>query len=84
MPDVTLHLKDAATGLCVVCGADLGQRVSRWWLTNCWTGDPRHYKRQPTMRPGGDAVQPCGVLPPEKCKTPNAANQRAATAPQTL
>ena len=70
MPDVTLHLKDAATGLCVVCGADLGQRVSRWWLTNCWTGDRRHYKRQPTMRPDGDAVQPCGLLPPAS-KTPN-------------
>jgi hypothetical protein len=66
--DVTLHLKDEATGLCAVCGANLRRRVSRWWLANCWTADPKHYRAQQSCHPA-ETVRPCGVL--DRSKTPN-------------
>ena len=68
MAAVTLHLKDEATGLCRVCGVNLRQRVSRWWLVNCWTDDPRHYRAQQSCHPA-ETVRPCGVL--DRSKTPN-------------
>lgn len=68
MTDVTLHLKAEGQRACVVCGADLGRRVSRWWLSNCWTADPKHYRAQQTSHPA-EMARPCGVLNPSK--TPN-------------
>jgi hypothetical protein len=79
MTDVTLHLKTEGQRACVVCGADLHQRVSRWWLANCWTADASHYRRQPSMRPGGDLVNPCGALPTEPRKTPNGPGELPAS-----
>lgn len=61
MAETTLHLKDEAAGLCRVCGVNLRQRVSRWWLVNCWTADPKRYRAQETNLPG-ETVRPCGVL----------------------
>lgn len=69
MVEVTLHLKDEATALCRVCGADLNRRVSRWWLGNCWTADPKHYCAQQSCHPA-ETVRPRGVL--DRSKTPNA------------
>ena len=69
MVEVTLHLTDEATALCRVCGADLNPRVSRWWLANCWTADPQHYRAQQSCHPA-KTVQPCGAL--DRSKTTNA------------
>lgn len=77
--EVTLHYRaDRLHKTCAVCGADLNRRVSRWWLTNCWTEDPSHYHAQQTSHPT-ETVRPCGVL--DRSKTPNArltGPQRAA------
>lgn len=70
MSEVTLHLKMPGPA-CAVCGVDLNRPVSRWWLVNCWTADPRHYKAQETNLPG-ESVRPCGVLDVARLKTPNA------------
>ena len=69
MSESTLHLKDEATGLCVVCGANLRRPASRWWLANCWTADPKHYRASQTCHPA-ETVRPCGML--ASTKTPNA------------
>ena len=74
MTEVKLHLKAEGQRACVVCGADLGRRVSRWWLVNCWTADPRHYRAQQTCHPA-ETVRPCGVL--DRSKTPNGHANRA-------
>ena len=66
--EVTLHLKNEATAQCRVCGANLNRRVSRWWLANCWTADPKHYRAQQSCHPA-EIVRPCGVL--DRSKTPN-------------
>lgn len=68
MTDVTLHFKAEGQRACLVCGADLGQRVSRWWLANCWTADPKHYRAQQSCHPA-ESVRPCGAL--DRSKTPN-------------
>ena len=70
MTEVTLHLKAEGQRACVMCGADLGRRVSRWWLANCWTADPKHYLASQTCHPS-DTVRPCGVQ--DHGKTPNVA-----------
>ena len=70
MTEVTLHLKAEGQRACVVCGADLGRRVSRWWLASCWTADPKHYLASQTCHPA-ETVRPCGVL--ASSKTPNVA-----------
>lgn len=62
MTDVTLHLKVEGQRACLVCGADLGRRVSRWWLVNCWTSDQKDYRAQQSSHPA-ETVRPCGVLP---------------------
>ncbi len=68
--EVTLHYRaDRLHKTCFVCGADLSRRVSRWWLTNCWTDDPSHYRAQQTSHPA-ETVRPCGAL--DRNKTPNA------------
>jgi hypothetical protein len=69
MSESTLHFKAAGQRECVVCGTDLGRRVSRWWLVNCWTSDPTHYRAQQSCHPA-ETVKPCGVLP--KQSTPGA------------
>ena len=69
MAAVTLHFRaDRLHKTCGVCGADLNRRVSRWWLSNCWTDDPRHYRAQQSCHPA-ETVRPCGVL--DRSKTPN-------------
>ena len=68
MAEVTLHLKAEGQRACLVCGADLGRRVSRWWLTNCWTADPNHYKAQQTCHPA-EMARPCGL--PASMNAPN-------------
>ncbi len=68
MTEVTLHLKAEGQRACVVCGADLGRRASRWWLANCWTADPKQYRAQQSSHPA-ETVRPCGVL--DRSKTPN-------------
>lgn len=77
MVEVTLHLKDEATAQCRVCGADLSRRVSRWWLANCWTADPKHYRAQQSCHPA-ETVRPCGVL--DRSKTPNDRSNATDTA----
>ena len=78
MAAVTLHFRaDRLHKTCGVCGADLNRRVSRWWLTNCWTDDPRHYRAQQSCHPA-ETVRPCGVL--DRSKTPNAKAERPETA----
>jgi hypothetical protein len=74
--EVTLHLK-APGPACGVCGADLNRRVSRWWLTNCWTADPKEYRAQQSCHPA-ETVQPCGVL--DRSKTPNVGAKLETTA----
>ena len=66
MSEVILHLKMPGP-TCAVCGVDLNQRVSRWWLVNCWTADPTHYRASQTCHPA-ETVRPCGVL--DRNKTP--------------
>ena len=56
----TLHLKIMPGTACAVCGADLNQPISPWWLSNCWTADKRHYKAQESNLPV-DSVQPCSA-----------------------
>lgn len=51
MAEVTLHFRvDRLHKTCSVCGADLNRRVSRWWLTNCWTDNPREYRADCPVR----------------------------------
>ena len=69
MSEVTLHLKEEGRRACVVCGADLERRVSRWWLANCWTSDPKHYHAQQTCHPS-EVAHPCGVI--DRAKAHNA------------
>jgi hypothetical protein len=69
MAEVTLHFRaDRLHKTCSVCGANLNRRVSRWWLTNCWTDDPRDYRAQQTCHPA-ETVRPCGVL--DRSEPPN-------------
>ena len=70
MSEATLHLKMPGPA-CAVCGVDLNRPASRWWLANCWTADPLHYRAQETNLPG-ESVRPCGVLPRQYDKPPNA------------
>ena len=79
MSEATLHLKMPGPA-CAVCGVNLNRPVSRWWLVNCWTADPRHYKAQETNLPG-ESVRPCGVLDVARLKTPNVGIQRPGTGP---
>jgi hypothetical protein len=74
--EVTLHLK-APGPACAVCGVDLNRRVSRWWLANCWTADPKHYRAQQSCHPA-ETVRPCGVL--DRSKTPNVGAKLETTA----
>lgn len=69
MGEATLHLKMPGPA-CAVCGANLNRPASRWWLANCWTADPLHYRAQETNLPG-ESVRPCGVLPQQDSKPPN-------------
>ena len=75
MSEVTLHLK-APGPACAVCGVDLNRRVSRWWLSNCWTADPKHYRAQQSSHPA-ETVRPCGVL--DRNKTPNVISTNTQT-----
>lgn len=66
MSDITLHFRVDGSSRCAVCGADIDRPVSRWWLSNTWTRDRRHYDYSATNFPG-EFSRPCGRLPePDK------------------
>ena len=61
MSEAILHFRIDGQRACAVCGADIDRPASRWWLSNTWTRDRRHYREQETNMPG-ERVRPCGVL----------------------
>ena len=74
MSDVTLHFKAQITSReCAVCGTRLDRSErDHWWLRNTWTDAVQDYHEGGGCLPT-DWFRPCGRLPAEYGKPPNAA-----------